>query len=103
MPRPTINSLTEENERLIAQYVALEKSFNNLSNGYAEGVKRITQQRADVEQARSEAYKANMRADEAERRLKKAERAAARYADANAKAIHMLDGVMSSSADEEGF
>lgn len=91
MPRPTINSLTEELEFQRSRYAALEKSFNNLSDGYATGVKRIAEQRADVEKAQREAYEAIARANELERRLKKAEQAAARYADANAKALSLLD------------
>lgn len=90
MPRPTVKSLNEELLDAELKYASLEKSFENLSNGYAQGVKRITEQREEIEKERRKAYAAELRADEAERQLKKAQQAAARYADANAKALDLL-------------
>lgn len=91
MSKPTIKSLTEDLKFARSSYGELEKSFDNLSNGYAEGVKRIAEQREMVDVAVRQMNEAIARANELERRLKKAERAAARYADANAKAILLLD------------
>lgn len=84
MSKPTIKSLTDE----LAQS---EKSFERLSDGYAEGVKRIAEQREQLERQRRDLFNANLRVLELERRLEKAERAAAQFADANAKAIRLLE------------